>query len=343
MAEKRKEMSTPQKQLVISLRRDGFSQYKIADIIGVSQSCISKFLRKFNRRRNIENLPRSGRPRKTDEKGDRKNLRCVKTDTRQTLAEITNEANNALPSSVSSRTVRRRLRFSGYTRRKIRKTLTIRKENRSRRINWCRSKLGWTLDRHWKKVIFSDETQVVVDQNKRVYVWRRADEVWRPECLGLRGNSKFSAMFWGCISHNGIGTFTQVEGNINSRKYIDILDENLWPVLARHFPNNDYLFQEDNAPVHTSNETKRWKEQNNIKSLNWPSQSPDLNIIENVWRTIKIRLQREINNIKNRGELIEKVKEIWSSLPRHYIQGLYTSIPKRVRQVIRSKGHATKY
>jgi hypothetical protein len=33
-------------------------------------------------------------------------------------------------------------------------------------INWCRSKLGWTLDRNWKKVIFSDETQVVVDQKK---------------------------------------------------------------------------------------------------------------------------------------------------------------------------------
>lgn len=100
-------------ETVISLRRDGFSQYKIADIIGVSQSCISKFLRKFNRSGNIENLPRSGRPRKTDERGGggRKILRCVKTDRRQTLAEITNEANNALPSSVSSRTFRRRLRF----------------------------------------------------------------------------------------------------------------------------------------------------------------------------------------------------------------------------------------
>lgn len=113
----------------------------------------------------------------------------------------------------------------------------------------------------------------------------------------------------------------------------------MWPDLAQHFPNNDYLFQEDNAPVNTSNKTKRWKEQNNIKSY-WPSLSPDLNIIENVWRTIKIRLQREINNIKNRGDLIEKVKEIWSSLQRPYIQGSYASIPKRVRQVIRSKGHA---
>lgn len=40
---------------------------------------------------------------------------------------------------------------------------------KSRRINWCRSKLGWTLHRHWKKVIFSDETQVVVDQNKLMF------------------------------------------------------------------------------------------------------------------------------------------------------------------------------
>lgn len=77
MAEKRKEISTPQKQLVISLRQDKFRQYKIAGIIGVSQSCISKFLRKFNRSGNIENLPRSGRPQKTDERGERKILRCL--------------------------------------------------------------------------------------------------------------------------------------------------------------------------------------------------------------------------------------------------------------------------
>ena len=34
-------------------------------------------------------------------------------------------------------------------------------------------------------VIFSDETHVVVDSNKRDYVWRCHDEVWQPECLGL--------------------------------------------------------------------------------------------------------------------------------------------------------------
>jgi hypothetical protein len=43
-------------------------------------------------------------------------------------------------------------------------------------------------------------------------------EVWRPEYLGL--NCKFSTMFWGCITYQG--TFTEVEDNINSRKYINM-------------------------------------------------------------------------------------------------------------------------
>jgi hypothetical protein len=77
--------------------------------------------------------------------------------------------------------------------------------------------------------------------------------------------------------------------------------------------------------------------------MTWPSQSPDLNIIENMWHTIKIRLQSQITDVKNRIQLVAKMKEIWTSLPQHYIQSLYASIPKRLCQVIRSKGHATKY
>jgi hypothetical protein len=49
-------------------------------------------------------------------------------------------------------------------------------------------------------------------------------------------NLKFSAMFWGFITYQGVRTFTEVEGNINSWKYINILNTYLLPVIARHFP-----------------------------------------------------------------------------------------------------------
>ena len=39
-----------------------------------------------------------------------------------------------------------------------------------------------------------------------------------------------------------------VNRSVNSRKYINILETYLWPVIARHFPTDEYLFQDDNAP-----------------------------------------------------------------------------------------------
>jgi hypothetical protein len=56
-------------------------------------------------------------------------------------------------------------------------------------------------------------------------------------------------------------------GYLGLFKQIFILDTYLWPVIARHFPTNEYLFQDDNAPVDASRETKWWKQENNIKCM----------------------------------------------------------------------------
>jgi hypothetical protein len=34
-------------------------------------------------------------------------------------------------------------------------------------------------------------------------------------------------------------------------------ENNLWPGIARHFPDNQYVFQDDNTPVHRARIAKK--------------------------------------------------------------------------------------
>ena len=72
-------------------------------------------------------------------------------------------------------------------------------------------------------------------------------------------------MIWGCITFNGVGTLMTVNGNINTAKYIEILEDNLWPVIVRHYPEENYIFEDDNAPVHMARNVQYYKTQNNIR------------------------------------------------------------------------------
>jgi len=80
----------------------------------------------------------------------------------------------------------------------------------------------------------------LLDQN-RIHVWRKSDEVNRPDLVCRPSQRKVSVMIWGCLSLNGIGTLTDVKGNINSQIYLDVLQNNLWPVIAQYFTDNEYV------------------------------------------------------------------------------------------------------
>jgi len=101
-----------------------------------------------------------------------------------------------------------------------------------------------------------------------------------------------------------------VEGSINALKYIDILEDNLWSVVARHFPQNNSIFQDDNAPIHRAQKVMEYRVKNEIKMLSWPAQSPDLNIIENVWQRLKRELQNDATCIATVDDLKARIRHL---------------------------------
>jgi hypothetical protein len=90
-------------------------------------------------------------------------------------------------------------------RRVGRKKMVVREVNKKKRLSWCLERRRWTVILHWNQVIFSDESQIVIGQNNRVYVWRSSNEAYCPECMCPPYQRKVSVMFWGCSTWYGVG------------------------------------------------------------------------------------------------------------------------------------------
>jgi hypothetical protein len=59
----------------------------------------------------------------------------------------------------------------------------------------------------------------------------------------------------------------------------------LHPTFQMLFTNNDAVFQDNNAPIHTAGTVQSWFEEHEgeLQHLPLPVQSPDLNIVELLW------------------------------------------------------------
>ena len=100
-----------------------------------------------------------------------------------------------------------------------------------------------------------------------------------------------AVMIWGCFSKAGIGQICLCEGRMNQAKYKVVLEKNMLPSALTMFPNSEEcFFQQGNAPCHTAMSVKVWMKDQQIRTLSWQAQSPDLNPIENLWNVIKRKM-----------------------------------------------------
>ena len=219
--------------------------------------------------------------------------------------------------SVSKRTLRRRIKDLGYKSCRSAKKPLISEKNRKKRLEFYKAHKNFSVQ-DWGRIIWTDESRFkLFNPDGKLRVWRESNQRLNPDCIvktvqGCGG----SVLIWGCFYGDKLGPLIFLEKPVNSDIYIN--------QILKPFYNSFYLpsiengqsltLQQDNAPAHKSERTRRWLIGKKITMLTWPAQSPDLNLIESLWNLLKRKINTRDVLPLSLGELRNIIREEWEKI-----------------------------
>ena len=194
------------------------------------------------------------------------------------------------------------------------------------------------------------------------------------------GNRGPSVMVWGEIQNRGRSELVVVDGAINRHWYIQILRNQMLPWATGVFGRN-FVYVQDDAPPHTARDTASFLDQQDVKVMDWPARSPDMNPIEQLsmfgikcqsrsetWMTPPTHTHLYTPSLHppyttppthhpptplhppppptpppELAELNNAVRQAWAAVRPGRVRTLVERMPRRVRALLAARGGHTRY
>ena len=131
---------------------------------------------------------------------------------------------------------------------------------------------------------------------------------------------------------------------MDAEQYVAILEQGLLQSMEESgISEDDTIFQQDNNSKHTSRRAQKWFEEQKIKLLDQPAQSPDLSPIEYTWNHLKRCLSGYKSAPIGVHQLWKRVVEQWKKIDEEQCQKWIESMLRRIEAVIDTKEAYIKY
>src|SRR6185312_12407098 len=313
-----------QRKTILQLWLNGItSEKEIHSRTGITISTIYYNLKKLNEKGDNSRKLASGRPKKVTAHESRAIAQYLchnpRLSTRNLAIKLTNNV-----TKVSHMTVLRHLTRLGYKNSLPLKMPMLTVAHKEARVRWATRH----LNDNWDTTLFSDETAFQLFRNT-ITQWYKGE---RPVKRIPKDRTKI--FVWGgfCIRRKtSLFCFRNI---MNANFYVDILQSRKQEI-DKLFRNN-WRFQQDNDPKHTSHVARAFLSENFPEVMDWPSNSPDLNPIENLWAIVKRNV--EMRMPKNLSELEQYMAEEWDRIPNSVLINCIRSMRRRCEMIIENNG-----
>jgi len=127
--------------------------------------------------------------------------------------------------------------------------------------------------------------------------------------------------------------------NLNNKLYQDIVEEHR-EEMENLYQQQDFCYQHDKHPTHLIFEV--FDDDEDIEIIDFPTYSPDLNPIENVWSTLKYKVACDAP--ESEEELIQNLQYHWEEIAKvENLRPDLATLESRYRQCIEQNGERLPY
>lgn len=231
------------------------------------------------------------------------------------------------------------MRLLGFNYKNARINIVLKPKQKRDRL---RKILQWH-DRglQWSRVVWTDEKRFCCDGPDNWQSWMLEHQ---PVERNRRQQGGPAMQVWGALIPGPMLAVFELPPRGDARAFIDFFECDVLPTL-RAAAGEDFILHQDRAPTHTSRYSQDAFARMRIPLLDWPSRSPDLNLIENCWSMIASRVYDgpQYNNIDDLWAAIDDAVTDLNTNCRDQLQALFDSIPTRLDQCIRRRGDRVDY